>query len=321
VTAIPQSQLPARRRPARYGRALFRDRTTTVLFLAIPLVIYAVWVWGPMLATIVLSFTRWNTVTAPRWVGIENYQELFCCDLIFRQALVNNGIWLAVFLTLPLSWGLALAVVLDRKIRFTRLYQGAFYFPLVLSTAVVGLIFNWFFLPRAGTSNEVGLVNEVLGAITGGTLQPGWAGNENLGSIPILAAAVWRQTGYVMVLYLAGLKGIDPAMREAAAIDGASEWKVFRKVTLPLLKPVTVIVLVISIIEALRSFDLVYVMTNQLEGPAFTTSVLATHMFNLFSHQFEGGQGAAVACVLLVISLAFIVTYMIRVIRTEEDLA
>jgi ABC-type sugar transport system permease subunit len=183
---------------------------------------------------------------------------------------------------------------------------------------VIGLTFDWFFRPDG--VGQRGLVNSLLGAVSNNKLDPGWLADPNLANIAILTAAVWRHTGYVMVLYLAGLKGIDPSMKEAAQIDGATEWKLFRRVTLPLLKPVTVIVLVITIIESLRAFDLVYVMTNGLEGPNHTTEVLATMMFNAAIHNYELGYGAAIAVVLLAITLGFIITYMIRVMKNEEEL-
>ncbi|MGE5334360.1 MAG: carbohydrate ABC transporter permease [Nitrososphaerota archaeon] len=294
-------------------RALSLDRVTLVLFLAVPLFIYAVWVWGPALATIVISFTRWDNVSAPQWIGLQNYTRLFQ-DPLFKQSLINNSIWLVVFITIPTTAGLALAVVLDRRLKFTRLYQSAIYLPMVLSLPVIGLMFTWFFKP------DDGLVNTLLGLISRGKLSPGWLADPHLALAAVLTAACWRHVGYVMVLYLAGLKGIDPAMREAAIVDGANEWQVFRRVTLPLLKPVTVIVLVITIIESLRSFDLVYVMTNGLEGPNHATELLATMMFNAAIHNYQLGYGAAVAVILLLISLAFIITYVVQVMRQEEEL-
>lgn len=303
----------ARVRAPRRRRVLSRDNITLVLFLAIPLIIYAIWVWGPALATIAISFTRWDNVSAPQWVGLQNYQRLFH-DPLFQQALINNLIWLIVFISIPMTAGLALAVVLDRRIKFSRLYQSAIYLPLVLSLPVIGLMFTWFFEP------DNGLVNTLLGIISKGKLVPGWLADPHLALAAVLTAAIWRHVGYVMVLYLAGLKGLDPAMREAAVVDGANEWQLFRRVTLPLLKPVTVIVLVITIIESLRAFDLVYVMTNGLEGPNHATEVLATMMFNAAVHDYQLGYGAAVAVVLLVISLAFIVTYVVQVMRNDEDL-
>lgn len=294
-------------------RALSLDRVTLVLFLAVPLFIYAVWVWGPALATIIISFTRWDNVSAPQWIGLQNYTRLFQ-DPLFKQSLINNSIWLVVFITIPTTAGLALAIVLDRRLKFTRLYQSAIYLPMVLSLPVIGLMFTWFFKP------DDGLVNTLLGLISRGKLSPGWLADPHLALAAVLTAACWRHVGYVMVLYLAGLKGIDPAMREAAIVDGANEWQVFRRVTLPLLKPVTVIVLVITIIESLRSFDLVYVMTNGLEGPNHATELLATMMFNAAIHNYQLGYGAAVAVILLVISLAFIITYVVQVMRQEEEL-
>jgi ABC-type sugar transport system permease subunit len=294
-------------------RAFSLDRVTLVLFLAVPLVIYAIWVWGPALATIAISFTRWDNVSNPQWIGLENYTRLFQ-DPLFKQSLINNFIWLVVFITIPTSAGLALAVVLDRRLKFTRLYQSAIYLPMVLSLPVIGLMFTWFFKP------DDGLVNTVLGLISHGNISPGWLADPHLALAAVLTAACWRHVGYVMVLYLAGLKGVDPAMREAAVVDGANEWQLFRRVTLPLLKPVTIIVLVITIIESLRSFDLVYVMTNGLEGPNHATELLATMMFNAAIHNYQLGYGAAVAVILLLISLAFIITYVWQVMRQEEEL-
>jgi ABC-type sugar transport system permease subunit len=301
-----------KRTPGR-KRSFSRDTVTLVLFLAVPLLIYAIWVWGPALATIAISFTQWDNVSSPQWVGLQNYTRLFQ-DPLFQQSLVNNFIWLVVFISIPMTAGLALAVALDRKLKFTRLYQSAFYLPLVLSLPVIGLMFTWFFKP------DDGIVNAILGAVSHGNFTPGWLADQHFALAAVLTAAIWRHVGYVMVLYLAGLKGLDPAMREAAVVDGANEWQLFRRITFPALRPVTVVVLVITIIESLRAFDLVYVMTNGLEGPDHATEVLATMMFNAAIHNYQLGYGAAVAVILLLISLAFIITYVVQVMRTEEDL-
>jgi ABC-type sugar transport system permease subunit len=304
---------PATKQTPRWRRALNLDTITLVLFLGIPLLIYAIWVWGPAIVTIAISFTRWDNASPPKWIGLQNYQRLIQ-DPLFIQALTNNLIWLVVFITIPMTAGLALAVVLDRRLRFTRFYQSAIYLPLVLSLPVIGLMFDWFFKP------DDGLVNAILKFISAGHLAPGWLADPHLALAAVLTAAIWRHVGYVMVLYLAGLKGLDPSMREAANIDGANEWQNFRWITFPLLKPVTVIVLVITIIESLRAFDLVYVMTNGLEGPNHATEVLATMMYNAAIHDYQEGYGAAIAVVLLLISLAFIVTYVVQVMRTDEEL-
>lgn len=301
------------KRKRSWTQRLTLDNITVALFLAIPLTIYAIWVWGPALASIVLSFTRWDNVSAPQWVGLHNYQRL-AEDPLFHQALINNLIWLIVFITIPMTAGLLLAVILDRKLRFTRFYQSAIYLPMILPLPVIGLMFTWFFKP------DDGLVNTLLGLLSNHKFVPGWLADPHLALSAVLTAAIWRHVGYVMVLYLAGLKGIDPSMREAAVVDGASEWRLFRHITLPLLKPVTVIVLVVTIIESLRAFDLVYVMTNGLEGPNHATEVLATMMFNAAIHNYQLGYGAAVAVILLLISLGFIITYVVQVMRTEEEL-
>ena len=236
-------------RPPRWQRMLTPDNITLGLFLGVPLIIYFMWVWGPAIATIFISFTRWDNASDPQWIGLRNYTRLFQYPL-FKQSLINNFIWLIVFISIPTTSGLGLAILLDRKLRFTRFYQSALYLPLVLSLPVVGLMFTWFFKP------DDGLVNAFLRLVSHNAIQPGWLADPHLALATILTAAVWRHVGYVMILFLAGLKGLDASLGEAAYVDGANEWQRFWGVTLPLLKPITVIVLVITVIESLRAFDL-----------------------------------------------------------------
>src|SRR5579859_2354293 len=215
---------------------LNRDQLTLVLFLGVPLLVYLIWIWIPTVATILISFTRYNNVTAPEFNGIANYQLLFQ-DRSFRTALVNNLIWLVVFLAVPMTAGLALAVILDRRLRFTRFYQSVVYLPMVLSYPTIGLIFDYFYRP------DVGLVNTVLRALNHNGAVPTWLGDPKLALGTILTAAIWRHIGYVMVIFLAGLKGLDPGLRQAASLDGANEWQLFWRITLPSLRQTTVIVL------------------------------------------------------------------------------
>jgi len=128
-------------RPPRWQRMLTPDNITLGLFLGVPLIIYFMWVWGPAIATIFISFTRWDNASDPQWIGLRNYTRLFQ-DPLFKQSLINNFIWLIVFISIPTTSGLGLAILLDRKLRFTRFYQSALYLPLVLSLPVVGLMFT-----------------------------------------------------------------------------------------------------------------------------------------------------------------------------------
>jgi ABC-type sugar transport system permease subunit len=285
-----------------------RINWTPYLFLLLPLALYFVWIIAPTFYTLYLSLTNWDGVSAiPNFVGTYNFDRLFK-DRDFREALVNNVRWLAVFITVPTTAGLGLALIFNTDMRGGRWYKVSFYAPLVLSLPVIGLIWAWVYNPR------LGLINAFLGSL-GMTDTPGWLADRELAIWCIIIAAVWRQVGYVMVLYLAGLKNIDPSMVDAALVDGANRPQLFRHVVLPLLAPVTTIVIVISIIDSLRAFDLVAVMTRGGNG----TEVLANFMYMEAFNNYQMGYGASIAVVLFSISLVFIIFYLSRVIRTELE--
>ena len=291
-------------------------RAVPYLFLLVPLVLYLVWIIGPTIYTFYLSVTNWDGVSTPTYNGLYNYQRLFGFGQFadrgpaddFIVALRNNARWLAVFITVPTTLGLGLALVFNNEMRGGRWYKVSFYAPLILSFPVIGLVWSWIYNPR------LGLINSFLRA-AGVMEPPGWLADEGLAIWAIIIAAVWRQVGYVMVLYLAGLKNIDPTLIEAAVVDGANRWQLFRRVVLPLLGPVTTIVIVISIIDSLRAFDLVQIMTRGNTG----TEVLANLMYMEAFNNYEMGYGAAIAVVLFAISLIFISFYLWRTIRSELE--
>lgn len=278
------------------------------LFLLLPLLLYFMWVIGPMFYTMYLSTTQWEGITtiAPEPVGTENYDRLFD-DREFDESLVNNLRWLAVFITVPTAMGLGLALLLNTEMRGGRWFKVSFYSPLILSGPVVGLIWSWVYHPRAG------LINSGLEAV-GVQDTPGWLGDSDIAIWAIIAAGVWRQVGYVMVLYLAGLKNIDPSLVDAAMVDGANRRQLFQHVIFPLLAPVTTIIIVISVIDSLRAFDLVEIMTGGSNG----TQVLANFMYIEAFNNYKMGYGASIAVILLLISLVFIGVYLYRISREER---
>jgi multiple sugar transport system permease protein len=280
------------------------------LFLAIPIIIYLVWVIGPMFYTFYLSLTNWDGLSAAEFIGFQNYERLFT-DKVFFLSLTNNMKWLASFVTVPVVLGLALAMILNRAVPGEKFFKMSFYMPMVLAMVVSGLIWGWLYHPRGGLINSV-LVG--LGIVEKG---PGWLSDRDLALWSIIIVAIWRQVGYVMVLYLAGLKSINPEFLEAAKIDGANDWQVFQKVLLPLLMPVSVIVLVISVIDSLRAFDLVSVMTRG--GPANSSSVLANYMYIQAFNNYRMGYAASIAVILFLISLVFIFIYLWRVMQDELE--
>lgn len=285
-----------------------RINWTPVIFLILPLMLYFVWVIGPMFYTMYLSTTNWDGVsTNPRDIGFANYERLFN-DREFKQALANNFRWLFTFITVPTVAGLGLAMIFNTEMRGGRWYKVSFYSPLVLSGPVIGLIWAWVYQPRAG------LINSALTAF-GVQDTPGWLADRDMAIWAIIFAGVWRQVGYVMVLYLAGLKNVDPSLVDAAMVDGANRMQLFRRVILPLLAPVTAIVVVISIIDSLRAFDLVSIMTNGGQR----TQVLANFMYIEAFNNYKMGYAAAIAVVLFAISMIFIGFYLRRVLREELE--
>ena len=289
---------------------------TPYLFLIVPFLLYLVWIIGPMLYTFYLSMTDWDGISPEtKFIGLKNFETLFgslgkVLPSAFEYSLVNNLKWLLTFTTIPVVIGLGLAIILNQDIRGDSFFKVGIFLPQVLSFAVVALIWAWVYNPRAG------LINSFLISL-GVQDPPGWLADKSLATWSIITAAIWRQIGYVMILYIAGLKNIDLTLIDATKVDGANSWQRFRYVVFPLLAPVTTIVVVISIIDSLRTFDLVQIMTRG--GPANATSVLANLMYIQAFNNYKMGLGAATAVVLFLISLVFIIIYLQRIMRDELE--
>jgi len=295
-----------RRRRRRIARFTPRDIAVIGLLLGLPLLLDVALIWGPTLASIGLSFTSWNGVSEIRPVGLDNYVSIFTNYPPFWPAVRHNLVWLAFLGLVATPFGLFLAVLLDREMRFTRFYQTAFYLPVVLSLAVVG------FLAQLIFSRDYGAANAILGR----TDNPiDWLGDPSVNLWSVLLLVGWRHVGYVMLLYLAGLKAVDPVLKEAAAIDGATETQTFFRVVFPTLRPVNVIVLVITVIEGLRAFDIVYAINRGRNGLELL-SVLVTD--NIVGEASRIGYGSAIAVILLLISTGFISAYLVQVFRRDE---
>jgi multiple sugar transport system permease protein len=313
-------------RPAtrRRGTVVGRDRFWLIVFVGIPAFLHITLVWIPAILTGVLSFAEWDNLaplSAIRWVGFSNYWQIFTIfDNRLFPALFNNFV-LLLWLFVCSAIGMLFAYLLDKNIRGTRFYQSVFYFPVVLSLAVVG--FMW---KSVMFSRDRGLLNTIW---PGGRID--FVGDQTKIfsiSLPLLdfplglsrnfaallIAQAWRHIGYVMVLYLAGLKSVDNTLREAAAIDGCNEWQSFRRVIFPSLKPINVVVAVITVIEALRAYDIIAALSTprgtEVMGTLVTTSLLG-----------EGGgrvgTGSAYGMVLFVLCIGFIIWYVTNAFREE----
>ncbi|MWA09436.1 ABC transporter permease subunit [Streptomyces sp. BA2] len=293
-----------RRGPRRFTR---RDIVVLGVLLGIPVLLDIFIIWGPTLASVGLSFTSWDGIGDIEWVGGKNYENLVDNYPAFWPAVRHNLLWIAFLGLVATPFGLLLAVVIDRGVRFSRFYQSVLYMPVVLSLAVVG------FMAQLILGTDQGVVNTILNNQNDPI---DWLGNSDINIWMMMLAASWRHTGYVMILYLAGLKSVDPALKEAAQIDGANARQTFFRVVFPTLRPVNVIVGVITVIEALRAFDIVYAVNKGRNGLELL-SVLITD--NIIGEASRIGFGSAIAVVLLTVSLGFIVTFLVQELRGARD--
>jgi multiple sugar transport system permease protein len=279
------------------------------VFLAVPALVEVALVFWPALNSFYLSLTKWNGLGVAQPVGLDNYHELFS-DGVFRGALQNNVIWAVGFGGLSVLGGLALALALNRPRRGVGLYRSAIYLPMVFSLAVTGLFWRVQYQPD-------GSVNTLLGAVGLSGWERQWLADPHTALYAVLVAAVWRQVGYVMVLYLAGLKGTDPTLDDAAATDGASAWQRFRFVIWPQLRGVNTVVFAVTVIDSLRTFDIVWAMTQG--GPYHSSELLSTYMFQQGFTFLNLGYASAIAVVIFALALVFIITYLVRATRDEVE--
>jgi multiple sugar transport system permease protein len=284
-----------------------RDRFTVIMMVTVPLLLVLGLVWLPALLSAVLSFGKWNgfgDVDTIEWVGVQNYREIATIYPPFWPAIRHNLIWLGFLICIPTVLGILLAVLLDREVRGSRFYQTAFYMPVVLSLALIGFIWQLFY------SRDQGLINDVFGT------QVDWYGDPDVNLWAVLVATGWRHTGYIMLIYLAGLKGVDASLREAAAVDGASEVKTFFHVIFPVMRPINMVVIVIVVIESLRAFDIVWVINKGRNGLEVIGALVAQ---NVIGEATRYGFGSALAVIMMLISSIFITIYLRTVFREERQ--
>ncbi|MEU7844308.1 sugar ABC transporter permease [Micromonospora sp. NPDC049114] len=283
------------------------DRVVITLMVLVPLLLVTAFVWLPALATVVLSGTDWDGIGPLNeidFVGARNYSDVVNIYPPFVPAIQHNLLWLAVLFVVATPFGMFLAVLLDKELRGSRFYQTALYLPVVLSLALIGFVWQLLY------SRDQGLINAVFGS------NIDWYGDSNVNIWAVMIASGWRHVGYIMLLYLAGLKGVDPSLREAAAVDGASESRTFFRVVFPVLRPINIIVLVVTVIESLRAFDLVWVVNKGRNGLELISALVTQ---NVVGEASRIGFGSALATIMLVVSLVFITIYLATVMRENRE--
>jgi multiple sugar transport system permease protein len=274
------------------SRHRLRNAGWVIFFLApsaVPLLAFTI---VPMLTSAWVSLHAWNLIKPMTWVGLDNYRHLLS-DPATRDVFWHTLLYVAGYLPLVYVGGLGLALALNRRMPAQAFFRAAYFLPVVTSWVVVALVWKWLLNPSNG------LVNHVLGAV--GLGQPGWWTDPGWAMASVILASAWKDLGFVMVILLAGLQAIPGDVLEAASVDGASGWRRFWRITLPLLSPSTFFVVVISLINGFQVFDQVFVMTGG--GPDDASQVVVGRIYDLTFRYGRAGEASALSWLLFALIL------------------
>lgn len=294
-------------------KRISKDHLTAIAFLVPSLILIIIFVYGFISWTGYLSLSNYNTIVPDfSFAGLKNYLYLFS-DFRFQADLRNTLFFTILFIGLVIVIGLGLAILLDQKLKGESIFRNIFLFPMALSFIVTGVVWQWLLHPSTGFNKILNLFGLEPKWYTDTTILAGfkWGSIEfglPVAIIAVVIAAVWQMTGFSLAMYLAGLRGIDDELREAARMDGATEFQVYRKIILPILMPITMSVVIIMAHISLKIFDLVYAMTGS--GANFVTDVPGLYMFETTFRGNYYANGAAIAIIMLLLVAIFIVPYL-----------
>lgn len=335
--AASQEASPALSRTARRAAyRLDRDRVTALLMLAPSVIAIAIFVYGFIAWTGYVSLSAWNGITPDyTFVGLENYRTLFNTGR-FQTDLRNTIIFTLFFVTLTLFAGLALALMVDARVRGESIFRSIYLFPMALSFIVTGVAMAWLFTPGNYKGGDPTGINILLHNLGLNFFQSGWITDASIwpnggwypewsktrigisvALLPVILAATWQMSGFTMAMYLAGLRSIPDEIREAARVDGANEWQLLRHIIMPQLTPVTLSAVIVLGHVSLKAFDLIMTMTGG--GPGNATEVLSVLMYEITFKANKVAEGSAVAMVMLIAVAVLIIPYLWSNMRSEED--
>ena len=282
---------PRRRRTLR--EMTYRDSFWVLVFLGPNLVGFLVFTLWPVIMTFVLSLSSYDILSPMKFIGFQNYRELFQ-DEVFLKVFKNTWVYTLTTVPIGVTMSLFLAIALDRSDRGIRFFRGAYFIPVISSMVSIGVVWQWLYNP------EFGLINNLLSRI--GIKGPMWLPSDKTAMMALIIVSIWKNLGYNMLIFLAGLQSIERNYYEAAEIDGAGWWQQFRNITVPLLTPTTFFVLVMAFIGSFQVFDLVMMMTQG--GPGRATSVVVHYLYQNAFKFFKMGYASAMAYVLFAVILA-----------------
>ncbi|MCY3875126.1 MAG: sugar ABC transporter permease [Rhodobacteraceae bacterium] len=286
------------------------NRFWRIVLLALPLAVFTILVVWPLVSSFYYSFTNWNGFDSRyEFVGFRNFARIYT-DKLFLNAAINTAIWMIAAILLPTLLGLCLALLIDSRVPGGSVFKSIFYLPICLSAVVVGQIWVWIY------QQDWGLLNTVIWAVTGERPAIAWLAKPATALGSVIVAWSWQQTGLSMVIYLAGLVSIQEELLEVCEIEGASTWQRIRLVIIPLLTPATIVVIALSVINSLKGFDILFIMTGG--GPFHSSDTLAMHMYNESFRKYLMGYGSAISVVLFLIALTIIRIYFRQLRKLDE---
>ncbi|WP_036225722.1 carbohydrate ABC transporter permease [Mesoaciditoga lauensis] len=301
-----------------------KDKILGIAVVSPTIVAIAIFVYGFISLTIRSSFSNWNSFSSLlrgvyKFVGFRNYHRIFM-DWRFQTDLWNTLFFTLLFMFGAMALGVLLALLLDRGLKGSRIFQNIFLFPMALAFVVTGTTWGWIFNPGDFPKDPAG-INLLFHKLGLSGLEWGWytttshLGPFNLALIPVAIAAIWQLSGYTMAMYLAGLRSIPDSILEAAKVDGATPWQIFWKVKFPLLKPITLSAMIILGHISLKIFDLIYAMTGS--GPNNVTDVPAVYMFELTFRSNRYALGSSISIIMLLMVAAVIIPYLVSSMKKE----
>jgi raffinose/stachyose/melibiose transport system permease protein len=288
---------------------MLRKGSTIAFFITPALLLFSVIVFIPILVSVYFSFFDWDILSPRKFVGLGNYIRMVTDDDVFFHAIWNMLFLLATSVVFQLTFGFFLAVLLTGKIRGKEFYKNVFFLPAVLSSVAVGMMWTFIYNPK------IGIINTLLHSLGLDSMEKLWLSNPNTAMWAITVVVSWQFVGNYMILFIAAIKNISEEIFEAAHLDGAIGWRLVWYITIPLVKPIIKVCIIMISVGSLKFFDLIYVMTGG--GPANATEVLASYLYKRSFQQMEYGYGDALSVVLMVLCL--IVTLLINKFITTSD--
>lgn len=291
---------------------MISKRTLGIVLFSLPAVvlvsIFVYWFAGQ---SVQLSFTNWRFARPVHWIGLGNYIKLFTQDTGFQTSLVNTIKLTVFFIGLTVPLGLGLAILLDLGVKGKGIFRTIYLIPLSFSFVASSVMWLWMFLPKTGT------INTLLRAIGLSSLAQPWISSTSQSLWAIAIVYIWQFSGFATLVYYTGICSVDPAVTDAAMIDGASTWQKYWHVVIPQQKPATVTILILTLMYSLKCFDLVWLMTGG--GPGYSSEVLATYMYKVTFSQSKFGYGASIGVILMLLSIGVVGFFLYFMRRGEDD--